>query len=242
MSRGGGRGGRGGGRGGFGGGGGRDMPFEVDPNLKPDFAPSELFPPNPPPIQSALSKEERAYVARFREFREKVCNGPFYTVLGKKRGLENPFEEVERFSRKYERKKRKAPKLDAIPYVIEFFPPELHSTLDPTNTTNQASAKSKPAKRLYFSTLDTFADELTSADNILLNDDEDDETKPKNEENEGDEDTGAKDEDDDEEEEDEEDEDQFQDDMEGDYNAEQYFEDGEGDGWGEDGGDDDMNY
>lgn len=42
MSRGG-RGGGFGGRGGFG-SGGRDIPFEIDPNLKPDFAPSELFP------------------------------------------------------------------------------------------------------------------------------------------------------------------------------------------------------
>ena len=67
-------------------------------------------------MQTALSKEERLYVARFRTFRDQIANGPFYTVMGRKRGLENPFEEVERFSRKYERKRRKAPKLDARPY------------------------------------------------------------------------------------------------------------------------------
>lgn len=124
MSRGG-RGGFRGGRGGFGGGGrGRDIPFEIDPDLKPDFAPSELFPPNPPPVQTALSKEERIFIARFREFREKVSNGPFYTVMAKKRGLENPFEEVERFSRKYEKKRRKVPKLDARPYGKPPSPPD----------------------------------------------------------------------------------------------------------------------
>ncbi|KAF8468938.1 DNA-directed RNA polymerase III, subunit Rpc31 [Kalaharituber pfeilii] len=175
MSRGG-RGGFGGGRG-FG-GGGRDIPFEIDPNLKPDFAPSELFPPNPPPVQGALSKEERLYVARFREFREKVANGPFYTVMGKKRGLENPFEDVERFSKKYERKRRKVPKLDARPYVFEFFPPELYTTLDPNYTANQADGDGKSkanVKRLYFSTLDTFHDDLALVDNALQNEDEDDE-------------------------------------------------------------------
>lgn len=70
----------------------------------------------------------------------------------------------------------------------------------------------------------------------FLNEDEDDEGKAK--EGEGEDDAGAKD--DEEEEEEEEDEDQFQDDMEGDYNAEQYFDSGEGEGWGDDaGGDDD---
>ena len=54
------------------------IPFEIDPNLKPDFAPSELFPPNPPPIQNVLSREERICITRFREFRDKVRNGPFY--------------------------------------------------------------------------------------------------------------------------------------------------------------------
>lgn len=113
MSRGG-RGGFAGGRGGF--TGGRDIPFEIDPNLKPDFAPSELFPPNPPPIQNALSKDERICITRFREFRDKVRNGPFYTVMAKKRGLENPFEETEKYSRRYEKKRRMVPKLDARPY------------------------------------------------------------------------------------------------------------------------------
>ncbi|KAF8434643.1 DNA-directed RNA polymerase III, subunit Rpc31 [Terfezia claveryi] len=232
MSRGG-RGGFGGGRGGFS-AGGRDIPFEIDPNLKPDFAPSELFPPNPPPVQTALSKEERIYIARFREFRDKVSNGPFFTVMAKKRGLENPFEEIERFSRKYERKRRKVPKLDARPYVFEFFPPELHTTLDPNHTVSTDAKSKVTTKRLHFSSLEAFNDDSTA--DPLLNEDEEDEGRVK--EGEGEDDAGAKG-DDEEEEEEEEDEDQFQDDMEGDYNAEQYFDSGEGEGWGDDGGGDD---
>jgi DNA-directed RNA polymerase III subunit RPC7 len=70
------RGGRGGGgRGGFGGGPGRGGPFGND-DLKPDYSVTELFPPQPPPVQSALSKEERAMVARWRGQREKIHNGP----------------------------------------------------------------------------------------------------------------------------------------------------------------------
>ena len=32
-------------------------------------------------------------VARFRDHREKIHNGPFYTVLAKKREMEDPFED-----------------------------------------------------------------------------------------------------------------------------------------------------
>ena len=123
MSRGG-RGGFAGGRGDFP-GGRRDIPFEIDPNLKPDFAPSELFPPNPPPTQNALSREERICITRFREFRDKARNGPFYTVMARKllRGLENPFEETEKYSRRY-KKRRMVPKLDARPYgKYQFYSP-----------------------------------------------------------------------------------------------------------------------
>jgi len=118
--------------------------------------------------------------------------------------------------------------------VFEFFPPELHTTLDPNHTVSTDAKSRATAKRLHFSSLDTFNDDSTV--DPLLNEDEEDEGKAK--EGDGEDDAGAKG-DDEEDDEEEEDEDQFQDDMEGDYNAEQYFDSGEGEGWGDDGGGDD---
>jgi DNA-directed RNA polymerase III subunit RPC7 len=110
MSRGGGRGGFGRGRGGPGGG-----PFGND-DLKPDYSVTELFPPQPQPVQSVLTKEERARVQRWRGQREKVHNGPMYTVMARKRGMEDPFNDVKRYSEKYRKVERRAPKLDSRPY------------------------------------------------------------------------------------------------------------------------------
>lgn len=126
-------------------------------------------------------------------------------------------------------------KSDSQIIVFEFFPAELHTTLDPKHTITADTKSKTTTKRLYFSSLEAYNDEAIA--DSLLNDDEDDELKVK-EEGEGDDEAVAKD-DEEEEGEEEEDEDQFQDDMEGDYNAEQYFDSGEGEGWGDDGGGDD---
>lgn len=76
-------------------------------------------------------------------------NGPFYTVLGKRKGVDNAFEEIKLYSQKYQTQKRKVPKLDARPFVFELFPEELHSTMDPTG-----KAGTGAAKKLTFNTLD----------------------------------------------------------------------------------------
>ncbi|PWW79375.1 hypothetical protein C7212DRAFT_37970, partial [Tuber magnatum] len=131
MSRGGRGGFRGGGNfgGGGGGGGGMGGPFGHDPDNPPDYSTTELFPPQPPPVPNPLSKNERHIVARYRLYREKIHNGPLYTVMGKKRGMEDPFNDVSKYSAKYKRQKRRVPKLDSRPYVKEFFPEELWDTL-----------------------------------------------------------------------------------------------------------------
>ncbi|KAF8543224.1 DNA-directed RNA polymerase III, subunit Rpc31 [Trichophaea hybrida] len=203
MSRGG-RGGGFGGRGGRGGGGMGGGPFGGD-DIKPDYSVTELFPPQPPPVQSALSKEERAMVQRYRSHREKIHNGPLYTVMVTKRGASNdPFNGVARYSEKYKKKTRKAPKLDARPYVIEFFPEELYATLGVDGKTGV-----KEKKTLVLSALDSLLE-----DGVGLDEDADGEEEKKKEEEEDVEDV------------EEEEEDDFMDDDEGDYNAEQYFSGG----------------
>jgi DNA-directed RNA polymerase III subunit RPC7 len=41
-----------------------------------------------------------------------------YTVMARKRGMEDPFNDISRYSQKYKKVSRKAPKLDARPYGL----------------------------------------------------------------------------------------------------------------------------
>lgn len=150
MSRGG-RGGGGAGRGGRGGFrdgklGGRDLPWEHDPEVKPDYTPSELFPVslslpseiwlrwNPPdalqPVDqikpTPLSDKERLQISWFRTFRKRVHDGPLYTVLGNRyrvgkggapaAATVDPFEAMPTYTQKYKKKTRTLPRLDTRPY------------------------------------------------------------------------------------------------------------------------------
>ncbi|TGZ83273.1 hypothetical protein EX30DRAFT_339476 [Ascodesmis nigricans] len=207
-----------GGRGGFGRGrggpGGMSLPFGDD--IKPDYSVSELFPPCPQPTQTPLSKEERATISRFRSHREKIRNGPMYTVMARKRGQSDPFTDISRYSARYLRQTRRTPKLDARPYVYEFFPVELYSTIGKDEGGEGEAGKKK---RLLFSSLDT----LNPLEEMMSE-----------EEAEGKVEEGGKEEVP--EEDDEEEMDEFDDDDEGDYNGEQYFDGGED--YDEDMGDD----
>ncbi|RPA85668.1 hypothetical protein BJ508DRAFT_358626 [Ascobolus immersus RN42] len=208
MSRGG-RGGRGGGGAGRGGG----TPWATgDPDVRAEFAVSELFPHMPPPVQRSLTKDERSTVHRFLAFREQVHNGPLYTIELKKKGVLNAFEDVQKYSRKYEKKRQKVPRLDARPYVKELFPEELHLTLDPHGATNGTTRKT-----LIINTLSAL-EELEDGKNA---EEEEEGAKP-----------GAEDADADDVE--EEIEDEFEEDEEGDYNADRYFMEDENDDYGAD--------
>jgi len=212
------RGGRGGG---FGGRGGRGGGAPGGDDLKPDYSVTELFPPLAPPVQNPLTKLERVIVSRYRHHREKIHSGPLYTVMARKRGMEDPFNDVVRYSMKYAKRVRRAPKLDARPYVISFFPQELWATLGVEEGGAEEGGKAVGKKRLAFEALDSVLGEGEG--------DEEDEVegdKKEDGEKEG------------EEEEEEEEKDQFSDDDDDDYNAEQYFEDGDdmSDGYGDDDG------
>ncbi|KAF3940073.1 hypothetical protein ABW19_dt0210615 [Dactylella cylindrospora] len=244
------RGGRGGFRGGRGGGatkpgGGPLIPRDLE--VKPDFGPTEQFPNYTIPFQDPLTSTERIHIARFRDHREKIHNGPLYTVLGKKRGLEDPFEDVVTYSaKKYHKQKRKVPKLDSRPYVVEFFPVELWETMDPGLGGGEKAVVNgkKLQKRLLISSLNTslpnggFHHDSDGSDGEDGEGDEEREREKQsalkklmnlNEEEEAISDGDGDEEDDEEREEEGEDEDEYQDDEEGDYNAEQYFDDGDGD-------------
>ena len=157
----------------------------------------------------------------------------------------DPFEGMPTYSQRYIRKRRKTPKLDTRPYgtaciwlmgeedsylaVLKFFPKELWSTLDPLHsTTNGATGIAKPRKLLI--TASKRANGLSAYERELSGEPTD--RPPKGE----DDDEPAKivDEDDLPSEEDVDDEyGSDEDEMAGDYNAEQYFDDG-GDDAGED--------
>ncbi|KAI9673857.1 MAG: hypothetical protein M1817_002063 [Caeruleum heppii] len=260
MSRGG-RGGRGGGgfRGGRGGIGriaGADVPWAYDPDIKPDYAPSELFPPVQQAIQRPLSRKEKRHVAFYRSFRDRIHEGPLYTVLGDNHqgvkygtpaaALVDPFEGMPTFTQKYKRKVRKVPRLDTRPYILKFFPEELWSTLDPNHNSNDDPTTTRKKKLLNI-TMNNHRSHLSDEDiteagfgptadqhaapQVKTEADDDEEEKTAEDEK-------AEDEEEDLDESFEDDEDE----MAGDYDAERYFEDGadddmnDGDLGGDDGG------
>lgn len=81
------------------------------------------FKPLPP---TPLTKEERAHIARFRALRDRIHEGPLYTVLGDNARVGksttpaaaqyDPFEGMPTYSQKYTKRRRKLPKLDTRPY------------------------------------------------------------------------------------------------------------------------------
>ncbi|KAK3399690.1 DNA-directed RNA polymerase III subunit Rpc31-domain-containing protein [Sordaria brevicollis] len=159
MSARGGRGGRGGGRGGGGGfGGGRggrravaanSVPWQMDPTIALDGKPSELFPPyNNIPKPPLLTKKDDRQVSFFLSFREQCHDSPLYTQSrtwatsdlveksgslfgsGAKATIDIFEDGVPSYSHKFLQKERTLPELVSRPFAKEFFPGELHATLD----------------------------------------------------------------------------------------------------------------
>ncbi|MCJ1409885.1 hypothetical protein MMC19_003969 [Ptychographa xylographoides] len=244
MSRGRGRGGGGGrGRGPVGTAriAGVDIPYDQELDLNGRPQPTELYPAYKVLPPKALTKDERRQVARFRSLRERIHEGPLYTVLGdnvrisKTQGRANsasaqfdPFEGMPTYSQRYTKKRRKIPKLDTRPYVLSFFPQELWSTLDPSHASTTSDTTESRPKKLLFGTskrslgLSAFDRELSGEPSRAANGEDEDEVADPVDEDE----LPPEEEMDDEFSDDE-------DDMAGDYNAEQYFDDG-----GDDAGDD----
>ncbi|MCJ1362083.1 hypothetical protein MMC16_001185 [Acarospora aff. strigata] len=235
-----------GGRGGRGRGGGilGDLPY--DPELQIDTTPSALFPKYDPAAPKPLTRIERIEIAHFRSFRERMHEGPLYAVLGDnvrvgKQGASassqfDPFEGMPTYSMKYIKKRRRLPRLDTRPYVLEFFPEELWSVLDPEHAMQNGTGEPTKRKKLFTSgtkresLLAEFDREIPGdpedkakqhrADALdrLGNDDEDDDPEKL-----------AEDDEPPEEEEMDEDFEEDEDAMGGDYNAENYFDNGDDD-------------
>ncbi|KAF2687496.1 hypothetical protein K458DRAFT_429396 [Lentithecium fluviatile CBS 122367] len=155
-------GGRGGARGGRGGGFGRGMLAgqEVSWDLTGieqhlERRPAERFPLAKPVQAGPPSAHETAMVQHYLAVRDRIHDGPFYTILndGMKNGLKrkandpaptdaslfDPFTDNQTYSSKYLKKRRRIPKLDMRPYAVEFFPDELHTYMGHTaeGTTNK---------------------------------------------------------------------------------------------------------
>ncbi|KAK0621789.1 DNA-directed RNA polymerase III subunit Rpc31-domain-containing protein [Bombardia bombarda] len=160
MSRGGGRGGgRGRGSGGRGGGrsvAANSVPWTMDSEIVIDGKPSELFPPYDVPQAPSLSRKEDKQVSYFLLFREQCHDGPLYTqartwttaaggkASGRSYGQDqinkrygqtskatvDPFLAVPTYSQRFNQVERALPDLGSRPFAKEFFPPELHKTLD----------------------------------------------------------------------------------------------------------------
>ncbi|KAK3688640.1 DNA-directed RNA polymerase III, subunit Rpc31 [Podospora appendiculata] len=259
------RGGRGGGRGGRGGGG-------VAADIVFDGKPSELFPKYDVPLAPSLSKKDERQVSFFLLFREQCHDGPLYTQartwtqgLGKtqrtygqdqinsrygqtSKATVDPFLAVPTYSQKFIQPERTLPDLESRPFAKEFFPPELHATLDgddgpSANKRRRTGPKSlalshitalRTAEELFLPEAQQSYDKaLQVLDTVEKNgddlgflsgeDDDDDWVKHRDEDDDGDGNV-------------EEDNDEYDDESGDDYNAEQYFSGGDDD---DDYGDDD---
>ncbi|KAL9124852.1 MAG: hypothetical protein Q9217_005865 [Psora testacea] len=217
---------------------GVEVPYDPELEVEKDRPkPTPLFPEYSPTRPRPLTEAEKRQVFYFLHLRDSIHNGPLYTVLGDNARVNKPksasmkatfnaFEGMPKYSQRYTKKKRAIPRLDTRPYVLDFFPKELWSTLDPkAKETNGVVETNTKGKTLQLPGYEK-AEEAVVDQDISDEDDvipkltrkpigaEDDEEDP-----------GLEGEDVDDEFDDEED--------AGDYNAEQYFDDG-----GDDGGED----
>ncbi|KAK4209985.1 DNA-directed RNA polymerase III, subunit Rpc31 [Rhypophila decipiens] len=278
MSRGGGggRGGRGGrGRGGFGRGGAQgNVPWALDPTLVLDGKPSDVFPFYNVPRAPQISKKQEKQIAEILLFREQLHDSPLYTQARQNRGEKlgrtygqdqvnerygqtskatvNPFAAVPSYSQRFRKAERTLPDLGSRPFAEEFFPQELHATLNGDYGNPNKRRKTGVVKRLGLSNITS----IKTAEELFLTEEE--QTLQNKEGGLGfdkalqliasaeNEDGGMKDGDDDDdyirdgEDEGQEEDDAYEEDYESgdDYNAEAYFGENQDDEDYDDGGDD----
>ncbi|KAK9367952.1 DNA-directed RNA polymerase III, subunit Rpc31 [Lipomyces kononenkoae] len=220
---------------------GRPTLFGTD--IKPEFAPSELYREFDLPIQANLTDFEKRSVSQFLQYQQDVRDSAFYVTDQKKGTVEyegGTNDGIKRYSDRYLKKRKVGKSVTDHPYIIDFFPRELHSAL---GVKSSKVTKKPKGRRLD---LAQFRESLEEADDEVLGDGTSTGAKLaaglENEEDEDNERKDAEDEDEeeDEDEDEEEEEDEFEEDEDGDYNAERYFDDGEEDY--DDGGDDEAAY
>ncbi|KAK4942446.1 DNA-directed RNA polymerase III subunit C31 [Elasticomyces elasticus] len=238
-----------GGGGGFGRGGaaakgtmrGMQLPWEYDPDLEYKPTPNEgLFPKSVPPIVKPPTASEKRAVEHYRNLRARIHEGPMYTTLddlkrddegvddAKAKAAYNPFEDAPTYSQRYKRPRNTLPKLSDRPYVKEMFPEELWSTIDEEYDEDLSSAVPTIKKKKF---LDISEPKKYDA---LRRFDEEEAKKAALEAGKAGKEAGGEGAEAPEESEEEEEEavdDDFEEDEDGagadDYNAEQYFEDGD---------------
>ncbi|KAK4221618.1 hypothetical protein QBC38DRAFT_376812 [Podospora fimiseda] len=253
------------------------VPFALDNDIDTTFdgKPSELFPEYDIPKPAPLNVKENKQVMCFLTFREQCHDSPLYTQArtwdkvttgaGKRSfgqeqinkrymddNMVDPFTAVPTYSAKFHVPSRTLPDLSSRPFAKEFFPSELHSTLDGDTSNKRRKVKSLGLSKItsyktveeleaeqlasgppkvdedYGKALEILKNaEITAEEGGLLLPEEDDDWVKNNGENEDGE--GEQEE-----------EDEYDDESGDDYNAEQYFEDGDADDYDDDGGGDDA--
>ncbi|KAK5064605.1 hypothetical protein LTR84_000439 [Exophiala bonariae] len=127
--------------------------------------PTPRFPKRTFNVPRPISTNELAGVKSYLSFRDAVHKGPYYSVLqssnltddkGKvhKRAGFDPFNDQEKYTAKYQRKKQTVPDLSTRQHLLHTFPQELWSTLDPQRkdplwaTVENAALLDAPRKNL----------------------------------------------------------------------------------------------
>ncbi|KAK9388151.1 DNA-directed RNA polymerase III, subunit Rpc31 [Lipomyces mesembrius] len=217
---------------------GRPTLFGTD--IKPEFAPSELYPEFDLPTLANLTDLERRSVSQFLQYQQDVRDSAFYVTDKKKGAVEYEGginDGIKRYSDRYLKKRKVGKSVADHPYIIEFFPQELHSALGVKSSNFTAKPKRQRLDLAQFrESLEQEGEEEAEGHGVStaarpdagVENDEDDENERNDEEDEEDEDE-------------DEDEDEFEEDEDGDYNAERYFDDGEED-YDDAGGDDEAAY
>ncbi|WEW56551.1 DNA-directed RNA polymerase III subunit C31 [Emydomyces testavorans] len=223
---------------------GAEFSWQSEPGAEADTAPTPLFPKYKVPRAKPLSPLEAPQVDHYRKLREKIHNGPFYTVLSgppsygrggpPARAQFDPFQGMATYGQRYLKKARTLPKLSGIPFEMNFFPKELWSTLDPKyvglpgGMGNSLGALARAGQKRGFED----DEEEEAADAMRKRqavDEEEDEGSDANKRGDTDDEAGLEDEGEGEGEEEIVDDDfeEDEEDMGGDYNAEQYFDGGD---------------
>lgn len=185
------RGGRGGARGGRGGGAfnpargtvtiaGTELNWDLT-GLDIQKGPAVRFPEAPPPQAPHATTDESAMVQHYLAVRDRIHEGPFYTILndGMKNGLKrkanepapteaslfNPFTDNQTYSAKYLKVRRRLPKLDERPYATDLFPAELRQILDGNKANGEA-----PKKRRTLGV--TRVNAITSIERLIMSEQE----------------------------------------------------------------------
>ncbi|KAJ5223531.1 hypothetical protein N7468_008073 [Penicillium chermesinum] len=225
---------------------GQDMSWDTEGGGggEADGAPTPLYPAYVVPFARKLSAQEQSEVDWGRHLRERLREGPFFSVLdvtstSARKGTAaranfDPFNGMPSFSSRYQKKRRTVPLIDPNEreWVMRYFPRDSWSIIQPDFRPDAGGYKPQSSRAGKRGFEDDEEQAVESA------------TKQRKE-GEGEEDSGPEDEeagellDDEEQEEEEVVDDDFEDDeddMGGDYNAEQYFDGGDEDFGDDDGG------